>query len=73
MVAPSGARGGSGVAGLPPPPWAETTWIYHDGEDTAKMIGEKEVPAALLAAGEFISLLLCLSGMFSGLNLDSWP
>ncbi|XP_032034594.1 metal transporter CNNM2 isoform X1 [Hylobates moloch] len=65
-----GGKGGSGVAGLPPPPWAETTWIYHDGEDTKMIVGEEKkflLPFWLQVI--FISLLLCLSGMFSGLNL----
>uniref|UniRef100_A0A8C3WKM2 Metal transporter n=1 Tax=Catagonus wagneri TaxID=51154 RepID=A0A8C3WKM2_9CETA len=63
-------KGSSGVAGLPPPPWAETTWIYHDGEDTKMIVGEEKkflLPFWLQVI--FISLLLCLSGMFSGLNL----
>uniref|UniRef100_A0A8C2ULF2 Metal transporter n=1 Tax=Chinchilla lanigera TaxID=34839 RepID=A0A8C2ULF2_CHILA len=58
------------VAGLQPPPWAETTWIYHDGEDTKMIVGEEKkflLPFWLQVI--FISLLLCLSGMFSGLNL----
>ncbi|XP_035124838.1 metal transporter CNNM2 isoform X2 [Callithrix jacchus] len=65
-----GGKGSSGVAGLPPPPWAETTWIYHDGEDTKMIVGEEKkflLPFWLQVI--FISLLLCLSGMFSGLNL----
>ncbi|XP_062958749.1 metal transporter CNNM2 isoform X2 [Cynocephalus volans] len=65
-----GGKGGSGVSGLPPPPWAETTWIYHDGEDTKMIVGEEKkflLPFWLQVI--FISLLLCLSGMFSGLNL----
>ncbi|KAM4852443.1 metal transporter CNNM2 isoform 2-T2 [Thomomys bottae] len=65
-----GAKAGAGVAGLPPPPWAETTWIYHDGEDTKMIVGEEKkflLPFWLQVI--FISLLLCLSGMFSGLNL----
>ncbi|XP_058154592.1 metal transporter CNNM2 isoform X2 [Dasypus novemcinctus] len=65
-----GGKGGPGVAGLPPPPWAETTWIYHDGEDTKMIVGEEKkflLPFWLQVI--FISLLLCLSGMFSGLNL----
>ncbi|XP_021101301.1 metal transporter CNNM2 isoform X2 [Heterocephalus glaber] len=64
------AKGGAGVAGLQPPPWAETTWIYHDGEDTKMIVGEEKkflLPFWLQVI--FISLLLCLSGMFSGLNL----
>ncbi|XP_044521466.1 metal transporter CNNM2 isoform X3 [Gracilinanus agilis] len=67
---PVGGKGGRGVAGLPPPPWAETTWIYHDGEDTKMIVGEEKkflLPFWLQVI--FISLLLCLSGMFSGLNL----
>uniref|UniRef100_F6VBJ7 Metal transporter n=1 Tax=Ornithorhynchus anatinus TaxID=9258 RepID=F6VBJ7_ORNAN len=62
---PGGAAGGP-----PPPPWAETTWIYHDGEDTKMIVGEEKkflLPFWLQVI--FISLLLCLSGMFSGLNL----
>uniref|UniRef100_A0A663MER6 Metal transporter n=1 Tax=Athene cunicularia TaxID=194338 RepID=A0A663MER6_ATHCN len=58
----------SGPAG--PPPWGETTWIYHDGEDTKMIVGEEKkflLPFWLQVI--FISLLLCLSGMFSGLNL----
>nr|XP_004659446.1 metal transporter CNNM2 isoform X2 [Jaculus jaculus] len=65
-----GGKGGAGVAGLQPPPWAETTWIYHDGEDTKMIVGEEKkflLPFWLQVI--FISLLLCLSGMFSGLNL----
>lgn len=65
-----GGKGSAGVAGLPPPPWAETTWIYHDGEDTKMIVGEEKkflLPFWLQVI--FISLLLCLSGMFSGLNL----
>ncbi|OXB58271.1 hypothetical protein ASZ78_010465 [Callipepla squamata] len=53
-----------------PPPWGETTWIYHDGEDTKMIVGEEKkflLPFWLQVI--FISLLLCLSGMFSGLNL----
>ncbi|XP_015144217.2 metal transporter CNNM2 isoform X3 [Gallus gallus] len=53
-----------------PPPWGETAWIYHDGEDTKMIVGEEKkflLPFWLQVI--FISLLLCLSGMFSGLNL----
>ncbi|XP_019411028.1 PREDICTED: metal transporter CNNM2, partial [Crocodylus porosus] len=52
------------------PGWTETTWIYHDGEDTKMIVGEEKkflLPFWLQVI--FISLLLCLSGMFSGLNL----
>ncbi|XP_031972473.1 metal transporter CNNM2 isoform X3 [Corvus moneduloides] len=66
--APGGLAGGEGPAG--PPPWGETTWIYHDGEDTKMIVGEEKkflLPFWLQVI--FISLLLCLSGMFSGLNL----
>ncbi|XP_006630815.1 metal transporter CNNM2 isoform X2 [Lepisosteus oculatus] len=51
-------------------PWTETTWIYHDGEDTKVIVVEERkflLPFWLQVI--FISLLLCLSGMFSGLNL----
>uniref|UniRef100_A0A674I9T9 Metal transporter n=1 Tax=Terrapene triunguis TaxID=2587831 RepID=A0A674I9T9_9SAUR len=63
-----GPVGADGPAG--PPPWTETTWIYHDGEDTKMIVGEEKkflLPFWLQVI--FISLLLCLSGMFSGLNL----
>uniref|UniRef100_A0A8C0HER9 Metal transporter n=1 Tax=Chelonoidis abingdonii TaxID=106734 RepID=A0A8C0HER9_CHEAB len=63
-----GLVGAEGPAG--PPPWTETTWIYHDGEDTKMIVGEEKkflLPFWLQVI--FISLLLCLSGMFSGLNL----
>uniref|UniRef100_A0A8C8VEX3 Metal transporter n=1 Tax=Pelusios castaneus TaxID=367368 RepID=A0A8C8VEX3_9SAUR len=49
---------------------SETTWVYHDGEDTKMIVGEEKkflLPFWLQVI--FISLLLCLSGMFSGLNL----
>ncbi|CAH2322463.1 metal transporter CNNM2 isoform X1 [Pelobates cultripes] len=51
-------------------PWTETTWIYHDGEDTKVIVVEEKkflLPFWLQVI--FIALLLCLSGMFSGLNL----
>ncbi|MBN3297197.1 CNNM2 protein, partial [Amia calva] len=51
-------------------PWTETTWIYHDGDDTKVIVVEERrflLPFWLQVI--FISLLLCLSGMFSGLNL----
>nr|XP_005303543.2 metal transporter CNNM2 isoform X1 [Chrysemys picta bellii] len=63
-----GPVGADGPAG--PPPWTETTWIYHDGEDTKMIVGEEKkflLPFWLQVI--FISLLLGLSGMFSGLNL----
>ncbi|XP_068544456.1 metal transporter CNNM2 isoform X4 [Anas acuta] len=66
--AAGGLVGAEGPAG--PPPWGETTWIYHDGEDTKMIVGEEKkflLPFWLQVI--FISLLLCLSGMFSGLNL----
>ncbi|KAE8590478.1 hypothetical protein XENTR_v10018079 [Xenopus tropicalis] len=53
-----------------PQPWAETTWIYHDGEDTKVIVVEEKkflLPFWLQVI--FIAMLLCLSGMFSGLNL----
>uniref|UniRef100_A0A672PKK1 Metal transporter n=1 Tax=Sinocyclocheilus grahami TaxID=75366 RepID=A0A672PKK1_SINGR len=46
------------------------TWIYHDGEDTKVIVVEEKkflLPFWLQVI--FISMLLCLSGMFSGLNL----
>ncbi|XP_016405720.1 metal transporter CNNM2-like [Sinocyclocheilus rhinocerous] len=51
-------------------PWTEHTWIYHDGEDTKVIVVEEKrflLPFWLQVI--FISMLLCLSGMFSGLNL----
>ncbi|XP_056110365.1 metal transporter CNNM2 isoform X1 [Rhinichthys klamathensis goyatoka] len=57
------------VAGMHDP-WTETTWIYHDGEDTKVIVVEERkflLPFWLQVT--FISMLLCLSGMFSGLNL----
>ncbi|XP_032889942.1 metal transporter CNNM2 isoform X2 [Amblyraja radiata] len=45
-------------------------WLYHDAEDTMVMVVEERkflLPFWLQVI--FISLLLCLSGMFSGLNL----
>ncbi|XP_039217666.1 metal transporter CNNM2 isoform X2 [Crotalus tigris] len=62
--------GGGGIIGPDGGPWTETTWIYHDGEDTKMIVGEEKkflLPFWLQVI--FISLLLCLSGMFSGLNL----
>ncbi|XP_013924070.1 PREDICTED: metal transporter CNNM2 isoform X5 [Thamnophis sirtalis] len=61
---------GAGIIGPDGGPWTETTWIYHDGEDTKMIVGEEKkflLPFWLQVI--FISLLLCLSGMFSGLNL----
>uniref|UniRef100_A0A667XSU7 Metal transporter n=1 Tax=Myripristis murdjan TaxID=586833 RepID=A0A667XSU7_9TELE len=46
------------------------TWIYHDGDDTKVIVVEEKkflLPFWLQVI--FISMLLCLSGMFSGLNL----
>lgn len=57
------------VAGMHDP-WTENTWIYHDGEDTKVIVVEEKkflLPFWLQVI--FISMLLCLSGMFSGLNL----
>ncbi|KAM6972594.1 metal transporter CNNM2 isoform 2-T2 [Aplochiton taeniatus] len=51
-------------------PWTESTWIYHEGEDTKVIVVEEKkflLPFWLQVI--FISMLLCLSGMFSGLNL----
>ncbi|XP_056135709.1 metal transporter CNNM2 isoform X2 [Lampris incognitus] len=57
------------VAGMHDP-WTENTWIYHDGDDTKVIVVEERkflLPFWLQVI--FISMLLCLSGMFSGLNL----
>ncbi|XP_053161489.1 metal transporter CNNM2 isoform X2 [Hemicordylus capensis] len=65
-----GSSGGGSIIGSDGSPWTETTWIYHDGEDTKMIVGEEKkflLPFWLQVI--FISLLLCLSGMFSGLNL----
>ncbi|KAM6443398.1 metal transporter CNNM2 isoform 2-T2 [Liasis olivaceus] len=65
-----GPGGGGSIIGSDGGPWTETTWIYHDGEDTKMIVGEEKkflLPFWLQVI--FISLLLCLSGMFSGLNL----
>ncbi|XP_071986881.1 metal transporter CNNM2 isoform X2 [Engystomops pustulosus] len=60
----------------PPPspgahqPWTETTWVYHAGDDTRVIVVEEKkflLPFWLQVI--FIAMLLCLSGMFSGLNL----
>ncbi|KAJ8360132.1 hypothetical protein SKAU_G00166570 [Synaphobranchus kaupii] len=51
-------------------PWTENTWIYHDGRDTKVIVVEEKkflLPFWLQVI--FIAMLLCLSGMFSGLNL----
>ncbi|XP_074485166.1 metal transporter CNNM2 isoform X1 [Sebastes fasciatus] len=50
--------------------WTDNTWIYHDGDDTKVIVVEEKkflLPFWLQVI--FISMLLCLSGMFSGLNL----
>ncbi|XP_060754956.1 metal transporter CNNM2 isoform X4 [Neoarius graeffei] len=51
-------------------PWTESTWMYHEGDDTKVIVVEERkflLPFWLQVI--FISMLLCLSGMFSGLNL----
>ncbi|XP_063818015.1 metal transporter CNNM2 isoform X2 [Pseudophryne corroboree] len=64
------------VSSPPPPspgghqPWTETTWVYHAGDDTRVIVEEEKkflLPFWLQVI--VIALLLCLSGMFSGLNL----
>ncbi|XP_029114921.1 metal transporter CNNM2 isoform X1 [Scleropages formosus] len=51
-------------------PWSENTWIYHDGDDTkVVVVEEKKFLLPFWLQVIFISMLLCLSGMFSGLNL----
>ncbi|XP_043111914.1 metal transporter CNNM2a isoform X2 [Puntigrus tetrazona] len=50
--------------------WSESTWIYHEGHDTKVLVVEEKkflLPFWLQVI--FIAMLLCLSGMFSGLNL----
>ncbi|KAG7334022.1 hypothetical protein KOW79_002429 [Hemibagrus wyckioides] len=50
--------------------WSENTWIYHEGHDTKMIVVEEKkflLPFWLQVI--FIAMLLCLSGMFSGLNL----
>lgn len=50
--------------------WAENIWIYHEGHDTKMLVVEERkflLPFWLQVI--FIAMLLCLSGMFSGLNL----
>ncbi|XP_056617022.1 metal transporter CNNM2a isoform X2 [Triplophysa dalaica] len=50
--------------------WSESTWVYHDGHDTKVLVVEEKkflLPFWLQVI--FIGMLLCLSGMFSGLNL----
>ncbi|XP_064173977.1 metal transporter CNNM2a isoform X1 [Anguilla rostrata] len=51
-------------------PWTENTWVYHDGQDTKVIVVEERkflLPFWLQVIS--IAMLLCLSGMFSGLNL----
>ncbi|XP_076831612.1 metal transporter CNNM2a isoform X2 [Brachyhypopomus gauderio] len=53
-----------------PDAWSDSTWIYHDGHDTKVLVVEEKkflLPFWLQVI--FIAMLLCLSGMFSGLNL----
>ncbi|XP_059373421.1 metal transporter CNNM2-like isoform X2 [Carassius carassius] len=50
--------------------WSENTWVYHEGLDTKVIVVEEKkflLPFWLQVI--FIAMLLCLSGMFSGLNL----
>lgn len=50
--------------------WSESTWVYHEGQDTKVLVVEEKkflLPFWLQVI--FIAMLLCLSGMFSGLNL----
>uniref|UniRef100_UPI00398F2117 metal transporter CNNM2-like isoform X5 n=1 Tax=Pristiophorus japonicus TaxID=55135 RepID=UPI00398F2117 len=58
------AGGGAPSAG------GQADWLYHDAEDTMVVVVEERkflLPFWLQVI--FISVLLCLSGMFSGLNL----
>uniref|UniRef100_H3A441 Metal transporter n=1 Tax=Latimeria chalumnae TaxID=7897 RepID=H3A441_LATCH len=51
-------------------PWTATTWVYHDGDDTkVVVVEEKKFLLPFWLQVIFIAVLLCLSGMFSGLNL----
>ncbi|MCI4376372.1 hypothetical protein PGIGA_G00187740 [Pangasianodon gigas] len=64
VAAPAPAAGGGNDA------WSENTWIYHEGHDTKMLVVEEKkflLPFWLQVI--FIAMLLCLSGMFSGLNL----
>ncbi|KAM9476777.1 metal transporter CNNM2a isoform 2-T2 [Clarias gariepinus] len=64
VAAPTPAAGGANDA------WSEHTWIYHEGQDTKMLVVEEKkflLPFWLQVI--FIAMLLCLSGMFSGLNL----
>ncbi|XP_063047232.1 metal transporter CNNM2a [Engraulis encrasicolus] len=64
-------------AGRPRPPGGSTdarspenAWVYHEGQDTKVLVVEEKkflLPFWLQVI--FIGMLLCLSGMFSGLNL----
>lgn len=49
---------------------SESAWVYHEGQDTKLVVVEEKkslLPFWLQVI--FIAMLLCLSGMFSGLNL----
>ncbi|XP_072534203.1 metal transporter CNNM2a isoform X2 [Salminus brasiliensis] len=49
---------------------AESKWVYHDGQDTKVLVvEEKKFLLPFWLQVSFIAMLLCLSGMFSGLNL----
>lgn len=58
------------VAVHSPESWSESVWVYHEGVDTTVVVVEEKkflLPFWLQVI--FIAMLLCLSGMFSGLNL----
>ncbi|XP_072413211.1 metal transporter CNNM2-like isoform X2 [Chiloscyllium punctatum] len=58
------------AARAPEPGSGQADWLYHDTEDTMVVVVEERkflLPFWLQVI--FISVLLCLSGMFSGLNL----
>ncbi|XP_062850883.1 metal transporter CNNM2a isoform X2 [Trichomycterus rosablanca] len=58
------------IAAPTPDAWSESTWVYHEGHDTKVLVVEEKkflMPFWLQVI--FIAMLLCLSGMFSGLNL----
>ncbi|XP_078079268.1 metal transporter CNNM2-like isoform X2 [Mustelus asterias] len=58
------------AARAPEPGSGQADWLYHDTKDTMVLVVEERkslLPFWLQVI--FISVLLCLSGMFSGLNL----
>ncbi|KAI5616240.1 metal transporter CNNM2, partial [Silurus asotus] len=69
VAAPAAAPAAPAAGGVSDA-WAENIWIYHEGHDTKMLVVEEKkflLPFWLQVI--FIAMLLCLSGMFSGLNL----